>query len=386
MPDDFALATNYMVLSGLFNALIGLSGYTYFGANFFSDYKKEQLLLDIFVLNLIITLISLILVAAFHGYLETVFKLSLIWQLMALFTGLFLHFIEMTITFLRFDSKLRVYSLYQISNAIISTLLTVIFVIVLNWTWQGRIYSLLITPLVFGFSGIYILKITFNFQMPQFLGVKQFFKFGFPLLPHKLSNWLSNAVEKILLTRFVGLFDMGIFSFTQILISALSIVSESLLSAISPEIYKKLSKADNTNDSSEKANIINKTYQLILAAFLSLFLIYPIFYFFIKLFVNEKYHNSIVFLPFFLSAFFFGICYNLTSIYIFHSKNVKFFGLLSLSVALSGVLLNVLFIKIFGTIGAAYTAVIISFIKFISTFIYSNRVYPMPWFNFIKTK
>ena len=163
MPNDFALATNYMVLSGLFNALIGLSGYTYFGANFFSDYKKEQLLLDIFVLNLIITLISLILVAAFHGYLETVFKLSLIWQLMALFTGLFLHFIEMTITFLRFDSKLRVYSLYQISNAIISTLLTVIFVIVLNWTWQGRIYSLLITPLVFGFSGIYILKNNFNF-------------------------------------------------------------------------------------------------------------------------------------------------------------------------------------------------------------------------------
>ena len=47
------------------------------------------------------------------------------------------------------------------------------------------------------------------------------------------------------------------------------------------------------------------------------------------------------------------------------------------------IIFNYFFIKVFGVLGAAYATILSMFLIFIISFIYSNRIYPMPW-NLIK--
>ncbi|HXB41970.1 MAG TPA: polysaccharide biosynthesis C-terminal domain-containing protein [Bacteroidia bacterium] len=84
-----------------------------------------------------------------------------------------------------------------------------------------------------------------------------------------------------------------------------------------------------------------------------------------------------------LGYVFWGL-YMLFSAVIFYKKKTKFMGILSvLNISLNA-LLNYFLIKEFGAIGAAYATTISFFVVLIITAFYSHKLYPMPWFYFLK--
>jgi O-antigen/teichoic acid export membrane protein len=71
--------------------------------------------------------------------------------------------------------------------------------------------------------------------------------------------------------------------------------------------------------------------------------------------------------------------YKLVTLYIFYMKKT---GILSSFTIINGglnIILNYVFISMFGIMGAAYATILSMFIIFFIAFIISNRVYPMPW-------
>src|SRR5690606_17590055 len=131
-----------------------------------------------------------------------------------------------------------------------------------------------------------------------------------------------------------------------------------------------------------KLGIVKKSY-----IFLALYFVVLIFggiaaYIFIMLFFKEKYEESIRFLPFFLGFNFFNSCYIIFSMIIYYSKTTKYLGVITIATSFVHVVLIVSLTNVFGAVGTAASSLIVSILTMFAIYFYSNRVYPMPWFEF----
>jgi O-antigen/teichoic acid export membrane protein len=70
--------------------------------------------------------------------------------------------------------------------------------------------------------------------------------------------------------------------------------------------------------------------------------------------------------------------------YIFYEKKTYILAWVTFANAVLSVCLNLFLIQKYGAMGAAYTFLITNFSIFVSVWILSNKVYPMPWFSFWK--
>lgn len=102
------------------------------------------------------------------------------------------------------------------------------------------------------------------------------------------------------------------------------------------------------------------------------------------LFVAQKFweYQPLV-LPISIGAAFGGMYYVVAN-YIFYTKKTWMLAIITTTAAVISVSVNLVFIPKFHAAGAAYTFVIVNFFMFVSVWILSNRVFPMPWFTFWK--
>jgi Na+-driven multidrug efflux pump len=70
--------------------------------------------------------------------------------------------------------------------------------------------------------------------------------------------------------------------------------------------------------------------------------------------------------------------YKLSSIYFIHLSKTKLLSFLTAATAIISIVLNYFLIKEFGVIGACYSLCISLFIQFLLTFIFAQRIYPLP--------
>jgi len=65
--------------------------------------------------------------------------------------------------------------------------------------------------------------------------------------------------------------------------------------------------------------------------------------------------------------------------FVFYSKKTKFLGIFTMTIAIVQAASVIPLVNWFGTMGAAYSLLIGSFLKALIIIIYSQKVYPMPW-------
>ncbi|GAG79121.1 unnamed protein product, partial [marine sediment metagenome] len=61
---------------------------------------------------------------------------------------------EITLGLWQVEQKSLPYGLFQISRTILNVSLSVVFVVLLCWGWQGRILGVIITSVIFGLLSI----------------------------------------------------------------------------------------------------------------------------------------------------------------------------------------------------------------------------------------
>ena len=82
----------------------------------------------------------------------------------------------------------------------------------------------------------------------------------------------------------------------------------------------------------------------------------------------------------------FGGMYYTVANYIFYEKKTYLLAIITFISALLSVGLNLFLIPRYGTIGASYSYMIVNVYIFIAVWILANKVFPMPWFYFLKRK
>ena len=387
--EEFGLVANFLVLTQIFAKLVGLNTITALSVDYYKTEKKEEeshLMSNLGYLNFSLFLIVLCGIIIFNKRIELWTGIGLFWQILASLLVLSMVIDQLFTTRLRLQEKAKFFGTYKVLKSVFSGLLTILFVAVFLWSWEGKIYSQVVFGFMAGIIGFALLyRDGLFFHKPDGKAIRGFFFFGLPLLPHNLSYWLKSGFERIFITRSEGLSETGVYAFAANVNAIFVLVSRSFFNAFNPYLFKKLTAIEKEpfNDKKIKKSLVKKTYLFLAFMAVVLFVGYFAGKFLVNLFFQEKFGGSVSLLPYLLAFNFTHAVYGVFSPYIFFTKKTRILGLLTFITGMLQALLTVVLVSKFGTIGAAYATFLVGVITATSVALYSNYVYPMPWLYFL---
>ena len=213
-------------------------------------------------------------------------------------------------------------------------------------------------------------------MMIQFLRGKTFYNkefwkyalgFNLPLIPHYLSGTILNQGDRIMIEYIVGLSEVGIYSLAYSIGMLVQLFTNAINNAIIPWMYS------NLNNKNFK-NIRNNINYILL--FISFCIIGVLFFVpeLVRVFGSEEYYNAIYIVPPVACSVFFIFLYNIFAIPQMYYEKQKMMAFASIVAALTNIILNAIFIPIFGYFAAGYTTVICYMIYSLGHFVFSRNV------------
>lgn len=187
-----------------------------------------------------------------------------------------------------------------------------------------------------------------------------------PLIPHHLSTNLLSQFDRVMINKYSGASQVGLYSLAYSYSSILSVVWMSFNQAWTPWFYGEMKEKNHET-------ILNavKPYTIAFSfMFLSMIVIGPEA---IKIFGPEVYWEGVWVIPPVLLGLFFQFVYSLYVNIEFFLKKTKFIAIGSIGAAALNVILNIITIPVFGYLAAAYTTLIGYVFLFIMHFFISRK-------------
>lgn len=250
--------------------------------------------------------------------------------------------------------------------AILSPVLGVIAVSKTTYKAEARIISNLIVNLLLG-----ILLFGINlFKGKTFFNKKYWlfgFKFNIVLVPHYLATQILNQADRIMINSMCGSNDAGIYSVAYNFALLLSLLTNGINSSLTPHIYQSL-KENKTEKLKKETTLI-----VLFVAIMTIGMICAVPEVF-KFMLPESYYGALRVIPPISVGAFFLFLYPLFGSIEFYYEENKYVTYASLGGAVLNVLLNYVFIKLFGFIAAAYTTLICYLLFSIGHYFFMKKV------------
>lgn len=274
------------------------------------------------------------------------------------------------------------YFIYSVSITILELVLSYYFVVYIFKNWEGRIYAWLISLLIQFVFTVWLFAVKESYLKFIFSksDLKKLFIFGYPLIFHQLGKFVINQSDRLFITKMISIEAAGVYSIGYQVGSMILLPISAFSNFYNPFIYERLSEITPI----KKIEIVKTSYVFILVIIICFFMVLLLSPIFFEYFIDEKFQDGIIFVPWVALSYVFWGLYLLFTAVIFYLGKTKFLGWLSLLNILLNSILNILFIKIYGAIGAAYATVFSFLIVLVITSIYSSSLIKLPWFYFIK--
>lgn len=273
-----------------------------------------------------------------------------------------LAFSQLMLSFAKGQEKLKIFS---VGNIIDSFLIAVLNIILLLFFDMG-IYGYFISYILANFLTsvfmiivckyyIYIKKMKFDKKL--FLKMT---KYSVVLIPTSFLWWIINSSDRIMIAKFLGNYENGIYAISYKIPSLLTTISFVFTQAWMFSAIKNVEDNDNEEYTNKIYGIFIKI--LCIVGIFIILIIKPLF----KIYVNSNYYIAWKYVPilvfgyvFMTAATFVSTSYNVQK----DSKGFLYSGLIG---AIINIILNIVFIPKFETYGAAFATMI----SYISVFVY----------------
>ena len=388
-PDQLGIATNFSVLTTIIILLAGqaiVNALPYF---FYEQDKNanKRMVSNLLLVCFISCIFILCIIVFFDGLIYQHLKLNTKFQLLALLTVMVNLINSTNLVILRLENRPFYFAKFQLINIVLHCITVIVFVIILKWGGTGKIYSDVTVPITMS-----VLHFTYMFKKGYISFVidkkmiLKLLKFGIPLVPHSISFWLKGGMDKIFITSFCGLYSNGLYSMALTITSLYTMVSNAFFSAYTPYLQKTLAGITPENEKAEKRKIVKLTYILfglfLILAILSILGGWIILYYI----VDSKYQASFKFVPLLILGLYIYAIYSFTIQFIYKQKKTLVMGVITFAGSIIHIIIAYFLIMHWGVMGAVYTGLISTLLTSIVIAIYSEIVYPMPWFSFISSK
>jgi O-antigen/teichoic acid export membrane protein len=364
-PSDYGIISSMQVLSAIltvfFTIAIDRSIYRlYF--DYKTDKDKRDYLGTITISIFFISMIILLLLFVFKGVVGGIYKTIEFYPyyVYAILTAFFAVFSIIPKIYFQLNKNAGKFVIISILQFLLSTGFILWFVIGeksgADGMLKGMMFANIVLLPVFIYVSIKIINFTFNAQI-----LKESIAFSLPMIPALLSAWVLNLSDRVFIERYLDIHDVGIYSLGYKIAGLVHVFAYAFFYAYGPVFYKL---ANSENQEIAKIKIYNYNNIYIKTILIMLFLIALFSKEAIQLLLDPKYYEAYKIVPIIALAYFISEVSGLFNLMIYQEKKVIALASIGIAGAILNILLNFLFIKPFGLMGAAY-ATIISFIVII---------------------
>ena len=234
--------------------------------------------------------------------------------------------------------------------SILKPIIGVLFVILADDKVTARILGLVLVETVF-----YPVLFYIQLKKGKKLFDKEFWKyaviFNLPLVPHYLSQTVLNSADRIMIQQLIGDSESGVYSLAYNISQIMILFNIALSNSVSPWMYQKI----KDKDFSEIPRISYITMIIVAILNLALIAIAPEV---VNIFAPSSYEEAIYIIPPIAISLFFYYCYDLFAKFEFYYEKTNLIMVASVAGALLNVVLNAIFIPIYGYYAAGYTTLI----------------------------
>jgi O-antigen/teichoic acid export membrane protein len=314
-------------------------------------------------------------------WIAPLFEVPVAWfRAIPLITSLTIPPLVMT-TLLRMRNAPVRFGLVEIGTSVLNVSLSLLFVVTLQWHWEGRMYGYIVTSALIGAVALAWLArqglLTRAFDRAA---LRDNFRFGLGLLPHDLGNQIIRLSDRLFLVALVGLDGAGLYAVAAQVSSVALVLLSAFNRAWVPYLFPRLH-----NPSPETRRAIVRNSYAVMAGFAVFFALFnlaaPLIY---RWFIDPKFHASIAYVRWMSAGYFFTAIYLTYVDYIFYVKKTYLLSMITTVNMALNLALNYFLVRHFGTVGASMAFATTMFVVMCLAFALSNRVYPMPWFPWMR--
>lgn len=357
LPSEYGMVSNFFAWEAIIAVFIGL-GIDYTIGRAKLDYKDSfsSYLSSVQSLNILGAIIVFIVISIFSkhfisssGIPQNLIIILLLYSLMKTFVALFQ-------AKLRFEYKYKGNILIAFYTLIGTTALSLILLCIIKLENKGiaRVYGLIIPLICLGFFCFVILLIKGKSFFNKDIWKYALF-FALPMIPHALSMIILEQTDRIMIVKYIGLEESGLYSFAYTFATIISVITNSMMYGWQPWFFENVNN-DNTEEVNTSIRILGTILLLFIATYLC---IIPDFMRMMgrKEFWIAKYATIPV-----IAGCAFQFLYNLFVQLELFNKKTLLIAIGSLSAAVLNLILNYIFIPKFGYIAAGYTTLISYFL------------------------
>lgn len=377
LPSEYGVVSNFFAWEAIISVFIGLGiDYTIGRAKLDYSDRFNSYLSSIQFLNIIATIIIFIIIKIFSKTFVSFSGIPVNLIVILVIYALTKTFITLFQSKLRFEYKYKGNVLIAFYTIIVTTALSLILLFVFNTSDKGvaRIYGSTLPLILLGSFCFLILVINGKTFIDKEMW-KYALIFSLPMIPHALSMIILEQTDRIMIVKYIGLEEAGLYSFAYTFATILSVVTNSLMNGWQPWFFENLN-GDNTA-------IINKSVRIlgtILLLFITTYLcVIPDFMKIMgrKEFWIAKYATIPV-----IAGCAFQFLYNVFVQLELYNKKTFLIAAGSLSAAVINLILNYFFIPQFGYIAAGYTTLVSYFLLMIYHFCICKLYFKSKLFDF----
>lgn len=253
------------------------------------------------------------------------------------------------ITYERANYRYKLFSLLTGLSIVGACLFSLVLVLLLPNKLDARIYGWYLPYAVLGFA-LYCILIKRGKGI-KLKYIKYALSFNLPLIPHLLSMELLSSSDRIMITRMCGAEFTAIYSIAYIVSNIMYILLDSMNKAWAPWFLDTLKSGDR--------EVIKKSatpyFSLFVALILCALFIAPEL---ILILGGSNYMDGIYVLPPLIVGVVFQFVYTMYVQVEYYEKKVKIISIATIIAAALNIVLNFVFIPIFGFAAAGYTTMI----------------------------
>lgn len=278
---------------------------------------------------------------------------------------------EVVMLICRNKSKPVQFAFFSIGKNALEVVLTIIFVIVLRLSWQGRLLSAFLAPALLAVFSFYLF-----YRWGLFIkgnnaeNIKKIFLTSIPFIFERLSIFVMGYSDKYFINKFDhnGTAEVGLYGLASQLASIIYIVILSFNSAYHPHLFKKL--ADGFTGRIHKSTLlyIAATGLAVVGIFVSIPLLF-------KYFIGIRFHDAQFYAYILTGGYFLWGVYNAFVgylLYLTKNRQIFYISVAGMVVSLS---LNSLLVPLYGALGAAVTSVVTYFSMACFCFLYVRKYF-----------
>lgn len=214
----------------------------------------------------------------------------------------------------------------------------------------ARIVGLAIVELLM-YSGCFFSQLRRGKKLIHLKYWKEALLFNIPLIPHYLSMTLLNDADKIMIEKMIGESEAGIYGIAYALGQLMRLFIVALSQTVEPWLYKQI----NNGDISKIKKIAYPLWVGLAILNLILILISPEI---IRIFAPASYYDAIWVIPPVALSVYFIFLYMFFAVFEFYYNKTTYIAFATCIGAILNIVLNYIFIQIFGYYAAGYTTLV----------------------------